>query len=79
MTGGPCSSISRSPPRSRRKNDLDNHGVNTGMGLKYGGVRYRLTGDRKDNGAILGMLELLDQYHGQATGVFTCDEHLAGR
>jgi uncharacterized protein len=42
-------------------------------------VRYRLTGDRQDNRAIFGMLELLDQYHGQATGVFTCDEHLAGR
>ena len=25
------------------------------------------------------MLELLDRYHGQATGIFTCDEHLAGR
>jgi anti-anti-sigma factor len=25
------------------------------------------------------MLEQLDRYHGQATGIFTCDEHLAGR
>ena len=25
------------------------------------------------------MLEILDRYHGQATGIFTCDEHLAGR
>ncbi len=25
------------------------------------------------------MLELLDRYHGQATGIFTCDEHLAGK
>ena len=25
------------------------------------------------------MLDLLDRYHGQATGIFTCDEHLAGR
>ena len=25
------------------------------------------------------MLDILDKYHGQATGIFTCDEHLAGR
>ena len=25
------------------------------------------------------MLDTLDRYHGQATGIFTCDEHLAGR
>ena len=25
------------------------------------------------------MLEILDRYHGQPTGIFTCDEHLAGR
>jgi uncharacterized protein len=25
------------------------------------------------------MFEILDRYHGQVTGIFTCDEHLAGR
>jgi uncharacterized protein len=59
--------------------DLDSHGVNTGMALKYGGVRYRLTGDPKDKDAVFRMLDQLDRYHGQATGIFTCDEHLAGR
>jgi hypothetical protein len=59
--------------------ELDTHGVNTGMALKYGGVRYRLTGDAKDKDAVFPMLDLLDRYHGQATGIFTCDEHLAGR
>jgi DUF1680 family protein len=59
--------------------DLDNHGVNTGMGLKYGGVRYRLTGDVKDKDFVFRMLDQLDRHHGQATGIFTCDEHLAGR
>jgi hypothetical protein len=65
--------------KTQGKFELDTHGVNTAMGLKYGGVRYRLTGDEKDKGAIFRMLDLLDRYHGQATGVFTCDEHLAGR
>jgi DUF1680 family protein len=65
--------------KSTGHRDLDNHGVNTGMALKYGGERYRLTGDAKDRGSILEMLGRLDRYHGQATGIFTCDEHLAGR
>ncbi|HZW30511.1 MAG TPA: beta-L-arabinofuranosidase domain-containing protein [Isosphaeraceae bacterium] len=65
--------------RTQGKFALDTHGVNTGMALKYGGVRYRLTGDVKDRDAVFRMLDLLDRYHGQATGIFTCDEHLAGR
>jgi hypothetical protein len=65
--------------KTKGKFDLDTHGVNTAMALKYGGVRLRLTGDPADQAAIYTMLDLLDTYHGQATGVFTCDEHLAGR
>jgi DUF1680 family protein len=65
--------------KTQGKFELDTHGVNTGMALKYGGVRYRLTGDSKDKDAVFRMLELLDRHHGQATGIFTCDEHLAGR
>ena len=61
------------------KVDLASHGVNTGMGLKQPGVRFRQSGDPKDRDAINTMLGLLDRYHGQATGIFTCDEHLAGR
>ena len=62
-----------------RSSSSTHHGVNTGMALKYGGVRYRLTGDANDKDAVFRMLDLLDRYHGQATGIFTCDEHLAGR
>ena len=65
--------------RAKDKKVLENHGVNTAMALKYGAVRYRLSGDAKDKGSIFSMLEILDRYHGQATGIFTCDEHLAGR
>jgi len=65
--------------KTQGKFELDTHGVNTGVALKYGGVRYRLTGDAKDKDVIFRMLDLLDRYHGQATGIFTCDEHLAGR
>jgi hypothetical protein len=65
--------------KTRGKFDLNTHGVNIGMALKYGGVRSRLTSAAKDRDAVFGMLDLLDRYHGQATGIFTCDEHLAGR
>lgn len=58
---------------------LDNHGVNNGMGLKFGGMRYRRSVDPKDRDAIFAMLDALDRYHGQATGIFTCDEHYGGR
>lgn len=59
--------------------DLDIHGVNIAMALKYGPVRYRLTGDPKDRDAVFLMLEKLDQHHGQPNGMYSCDEHLAGR
>ncbi len=65
--------------KAQEKKTLENHGVNTAMALKYGSVRHRLTGDAKDKTAVFSMLESLDRYHGQPTGIFTCDEHLAGR
>lgn len=61
------------------RHDLDVHGVNIAMALKYGPVRSRLTGDPKDRDAIFNMLEKLDKHHGQPNGLFSCDEHLAGR
>ncbi|MDG3004578.1 beta-L-arabinofuranosidase domain-containing protein [Paludisphaera mucosa] len=55
------------------------HGVNTGMGWKFGPARSRLTGDAGDRDAVFQMLGVLDRCHGQANGMFTCDEHVAGR
>jgi DUF1680 family protein len=65
--------------RVTEKPDLTTHGVNHGMAIKYGGVRWRLTGDEADKQAPHRMLATLDTYHGQANGLFSCDEHLAGR
>lgn len=59
--------------------NLATHGVNIGMALKYGAMRYRVSGLSADRQSHRVMLEKLDQFHGQATGLFTCDEHLAGR
>ncbi len=58
---------------------LSTHGVNHGMGLKQPAVTYRLTGDEADRQAALSIWNPLDRYHGQVNGIFTCDEHLAGK
>jgi hypothetical protein len=55
------------------------HGVNTGMALKQPGVWFRQSKDDGDRAAVFTALQMLDKFHGQATGIFTCDEHLAGR
>jgi hypothetical protein len=48
-------------------------------GLEAGGLAWRLTRDERDRAFPARMLEILDTWHGQATGMFTGDECLAGR
>ena len=55
------------------------HGVNTGMALKSAAVWYRQSGDPDDVASTHERLQQMDTYHGQASGIFSCDEHLAGR
>ncbi|MBV9468371.1 MAG: glycoside hydrolase family 127 protein [Abitibacteriaceae bacterium] len=59
--------------------DQTSHGVNNGMAIKASGVWFRQSSDAKDRAAVFAALKNLDTYHGQASGVFSCDEHLAGR
>ena len=59
--------------------DLRTHVVNNAMGVKQPGVWYRQSMDAGDRNAVFQILASLDAYHGQATGVFTGDEHFAGR
>jgi DUF1680 family protein len=58
--------------------DLSTHVVNNAMGLKDPGIRYRLDGDPAHRAAVAASIDTLDRWHGQATGVFSGDEHLAG-
>jgi hypothetical protein len=53
--------------------------VNNAMEVKAGGVWYRQSHDDADRQSVFHMLEMLDTYHGQVTGVFTADEHYGGR
>ncbi len=55
------------------------HVVNNAMGVKTPGVQYVLTGWREHLVGDEKTFENLDMFHGQATGVFTGDEHLAGK
>jgi uncharacterized protein len=62
----------------RIERDQSTHGVNVAMALKAYGVWSRQSGAPGDRELPLRMMSLLDRYHGQATGMFSCDEHLAG-
>jgi len=53
--------------------------VNNAMAIKTAGVWYRQSGQAADRQGAYRAMEMLDRYHGQVTGVFTGDEHLAGR
>ncbi|MEN6372436.1 MAG: beta-L-arabinofuranosidase domain-containing protein [Armatimonadota bacterium] len=55
------------------------HVVNNAMGIKTPGVMFELTGDDFFRQAVYKAIENLDTYHGQVTGIFTGDEHLAGK
>jgi len=55
------------------------HVVNNGMAVKQPGVWFRQSGDEGDRDSVFQIIDTLDAYHGQATGVFTGDEHYAGK
>lgn len=58
---------------------LSTHGVNNSQAIKAGPVRYLLTSAEVDRGGARKMLTELDRYHGLPNGMFSCDEHFAGR
>lgn len=55
------------------------HGVNNAEAVKTGAIWSRLSGSSSDRQAVLKMISELDRYHGLPNGMFSCDEHLAGR
>lgn len=58
---------------------FQSHGVNNAMALKQPALWYQLSRAEADRVAAERMIATLDLYHGQATGVFTCDEVFAGK
>jgi len=59
--------------------NLATHVVNQAMAVKYPGLWSLFSGRDEDRRASDFALGVLDRFHGQATGIFTGDEHLAGR
>ena len=57
----------------------DKHVVNTGMVPKAYALTWRLTGKEMERAFPIRMIEILDRYHGQVTGMFTGDECLSGK
>ena len=55
------------------------HVVNTGMAPKAAALSWRLDQRPEDRAFATRMIEILDRYHGQVTGMFAGDECLAGK
>ncbi len=55
------------------------HGVNNAQALKVSPVWSVVSGDAADRAAIQRQLGVLDRYHGLPIGIYSADEHLAGR
>ena len=58
---------------------LSTHGVNNAMALKAAAVWYLVTNSGGDREAAYQMLRELDLYHSLPNGIFSADEHYAGR
>lgn len=57
----------------------ESHGPNCAMAIKQPAVWYRLSHNAGDRHAAEQIIQTLDTYHGQVTGVFTADEVVAGK
>ncbi len=57
---------------------MQTHGVNNGQALKTAAVQFLETGALSEHANYVHQLGMLDRYHGQPNGMFSCDEHLAG-
>lgn len=65
--------------RRREECVLASHVVNNAMAVKYPALWALVSGDEADTRMSARMIETLDRWHGQVTGLFTGDEHVAGR
>ena len=64
---------------TRAASNLSTHGVNNAMAMKAAAVWWLVTGEKGDRASLYQMFDALDRYHGQPSGIFSSDEHYAGR
>lgn len=67
------------PESQYRRWDMRSHIVNNAMGIKASTIWSRQSGFEEDKKTIFTAISTMDEYHGQATGMFSGDEHLAGK
>jgi hypothetical protein len=66
-------------PTPKGRWNFMSHVVNNAMAVKAPALWWRLTGDASERSAPLEMIDQLEAGHGQANGLFSGDECLAGR
>jgi uncharacterized protein len=66
-------------PGENNDRAMQSHGVNNAMALKASPVWYLFSGQDQDRTALVRQLSELDRYHGLPNGIFSADEHFAGR
>jgi uncharacterized protein len=64
---------------TREEAKHDSHGVNNAMGLKTAALWYLLSKQSADREETSRMVGVLDKYQGLPNGMFSADEHFAGR
>jgi Beta-L-arabinofuranosidase, GH127 middle domain/Beta-L-arabinofuranosidase, GH127 catalytic domain len=64
---------------ARDRASLSSHGVNNAMGLKTEALWQLISKDPADRAATARMFHVLDEYQGLPNGMFSADEHFAGR
>jgi hypothetical protein len=64
---------------SRDRAKLDTHGVNNAMGLKTPALWYLVSKDAADRAGTARAFKVLDETQGLPNGMFSADEHFAGR
>jgi len=58
---------------------MQTHGVNNAMALKTSALWWLFSKDSSERGGVERQLTMLDLYHGMPTGMFSADEHYAGK
>lgn len=72
-------SIDLTPTSKLTDAGMQTHGVNNAMAIKMSPVWSLISGSETDRRAVLRMVAELDRYHGLPNGMFSADEHFAGR
>jgi len=64
---------------TQERSNYDSHGVNNAMGLKTAALWQLISHDPAGRAATAHMLRALDEFQGLPNGMFSADEHFAGR